>query len=101
MSNRESGVYRLTVEDVMKCAEDLQRVPKRSEEAQEVYDTLFNYFSQMILNNDFVKVVRCQDCKYRNKYFYCNRLLPWDEDVYVEDDFFCKYGKRRDTNECK
>lgn len=46
---------------------------------------------------DVVKVVRCKDCKHRNKYSDCNRLLPWDEDVYVEDGFYCKYGERKET----
>ena len=96
MSNRESDVHRLTVEDVMKCAEDLQRVPKWSEEAQEVYHTLFNYFSHMI--------VRCRDCVYFKggmcmkediRYGYV-----WGEDYATfepDEDFWCKFGERRET----
>lgn len=96
MSNGESGVHRLTVEDVKKFAEDLQRVPNWSEEAQEVYDTLFNYFSHMI--------VRCRDCIYGiengelcgRKVYLCSAMTNPNE---FYGDFYCKSGERRGTNE--
>lgn len=66
---------------------------------------------------DYVKVVRCNDCK------YCTEQGDWcqNENVrsmcftdglvehyfgygrahfYPDMDFFCKYGERKDTDEC-
>ena len=96
MSNRESGVHRLTAEDINKCVEDLQRVPKRSEEAQEVYDTLFNYF--------FFFFVRCKDCIHYSKRgrCLCEELPIYGDDATTfepDEDFWCKYGKRKENNE--
>ena len=107
MSNRESGVHRLTVEDIKKFSEDLQRVPKWSKESQEVFDTLFNYFSQMILNSDFVKVVRCKDCKHlieidKDNLYVCDRIdIGMDGEpsfLNLETDF-CSYGERKNNDE--
>ncbi len=87
--------HSLTVEDIKKCSEDLQRAPKRSEEAQEVYDTLFNYFSQMILNSDFVKVVRCKDCKHSAEYASVYLCFKSVGGVVKKADGFCDEGERR------
>lgn len=94
--NYEPVERKMTAEGVKKFAKDLQRVPERSEEAQKVYDDLFHYFSRMILNSDFVKVVKCKDCKHSLKH---------GENVYECDcfcamttpNFYCADGERRET----
>ena len=90
----ETEVFSITAEDVKKVAEDLQRGPERSEEAQEVYDSLFKYFSQMI--------VRCKDCIHYSKRgrCLCEELPICGDDATTfepDEDFWCKYGKRRET----
>jgi len=73
-------VHSLTAEDIKKFSENLW-VPNMSEETQGVYDTLFNYFSQMI--------VRCKDCKYRGKGLpYC---------AYFSETDFCSKGERKEV----
>jgi len=43
-------------------------------------------------DSDYVKVVRCKDCKYHRG--YCRHLeLPFCPD----DDFYCAYGERKET----
>ena len=92
----KTEVHSLTAEDIKKFSEDLQRVPKRSEEAQEVFDTLFNYFSQMI--------VRCKDCMYFKSGWCMKEDIRYgyvcgdDATTFEPDeDFWCKYGERREA----
>ena len=89
----------ITANDVVKFAENMKNSKPRSEEAQEVYDALFHYFSQMILNSDFVKIVRCKDCKHNiiNHGRYCT--FGDCLGCLVADDFYCKNGERKETNE--
>ena len=54
-----------------------------------------------LINNGFVPIVRCKDCKYRDK---CHRevaLKEYDEDfdanyVSFQKLTFCSYGKRKE-----
>ncbi len=94
----KTEIHPMTADDVVKFAENMKNSRPRSEEAQEVYDTLFNYFSHMI--------VRCRDCMYFKggmcmkediRYGYV-----WGEDYATfepDEDFWCKYGERRKINE--
>ena len=44
---------------------------------------------------DAVEVVRCKDCKHRDKYD-CNKLTFGDIKCCVPDDWFCADGERRE-----
>lgn len=89
----------MTAEDVNEFSEKLQR--KMSEEAQEVYDAVFNHFSQMILNNDFVKATRCRDCIYGiengewcgQKVYLCSCMTNPNE---FYGDFYCAFGEMKE-----
>ena len=41
---------------------------------------------------DAVPVVRCGECKYREKNHYC---VKWGQPYLCKDDCFCPYGERR------
>lgn len=41
---------------------------------------------------DAVPVVRCGECKYREKNHYC---VKWGQPYLCKDDCFCSYGERR------
>ena len=48
---------------------------------------------------DVVEVCRCRDCKwtdnvFKNKVIWCDHDERW-----VEEDNFCKYGSRRESND--
>ena len=45
---------------------------------------------------DAVEVVRCKDCKHREK-FWTQMVCPYYEDRDVDDDHFCAYGERKDN----
>lgn len=53
---------------------------------------------------DAVEVVRCKDCKYSHMTYdgcckYCDEL-EWDgEALYLEGDFYCAFGERREDGE--
>lgn len=58
------------------------------------------------LTADYVQVVRCKDCKHFKRdipcvggtYNGCDQLEGRDGcEPYVEEDFFCAYGERKDT----
>lgn len=55
---------------------------------------------------DAVEVVRCRDCKYghrltdANGYNYRTCNYPWGHGMMVEEYGFCKWGERRESNEC-
>ena len=44
---------------------------------------------------DAVEVVRCKDCGHRTENGMCPMISGCPDLVGVDDDFFCKYGKRR------
>lgn len=46
------------------------------------------------MRGDYVKVVRCKDCKHRNEY-ECNKLSHSGTKVGVTDDWFCADGERK------
>ena len=50
---------------------------------------------------DAVPVVRCKDCKhakmtYRGECKYCNMWDTDDDVLYLEGDFYCAFGERRE-----
>lgn len=53
-------------------------------------------------HNDYVKVIRCKDCKHYNvKYYYC-KLLSEEPDAYssghtvtMDETDFCSYGESK------
>lgn len=50
---------------------------------------------------DMVEVVRCKDCKHAHMTYggECKYCDMWEEDgeaLYLEGDFFCAYGERRE-----
>lgn len=50
---------------------------------------------------DFVEVVRCRKCANRNKFKCPNRHfsdISGEAEDYTEDNDFCSYGERSDTN---
>ena len=51
-------------------------------------------------NKDYVKVVRCEDCKWA-EWDAPNESLACYEPHYklVDPDFFCKYGKKKEKKE--
>ena len=55
-------------------------------------------------NRNFVEVVRCKDCKHREKSKWCDGYRcgnPYDgmaSGVELKDDDFCSYGERRTDN---
>ena len=58
--------------------------------------------ADLLIENDFLPVVRCKDCKYykpqkksahwENRANYCNRVVT----IKVQPDDFCSYGERKD-----
>ena len=55
---------------------------------------------------DAVEVVRCKDCKHSHMTYdgSCKYCDMWDEDgeaLYLEGDFFCAYGVRREDGEVR
>lgn len=53
---------------------------------------------------DAVEVVRCRDCRYSHMTFSgsCKYCDNWNEDgeaLYLDGDFFCAYGERREDGE--
>ena len=50
---------------------------------------------------DAVEVVRCKDCKYAHMTYggeckYCDMWKEDGEALYLDGDFFCAYGERRE-----
>ena len=53
---------------------------------------------------DAVEVVRCKDCKHSHMTYdgSCKYCDLWDEDgeaLYLEGDFYCAWGERREDGE--
>ena len=45
--------------------------------------------AELLIENDFLPVVRCKDCKHRHSDSWC-------EYVDYDDNFYCARGKRKD-----
>ena len=50
----------------------------------------------ILVPKDYVQVVRCKNCKRRNKYMICP---VWGQKL--SDYDYCSYGERRDESEVK
>ena len=68
--------------------------------ACDIGDTIDYFLDEDISQTvDAVPVVRCKDCKFKQKSFvfdrqwWCNRL-----EKHCDDDWFCADGERRDTD---
>lgn len=60
--------------------------------------------AQYEATKDAVEVVRCKDCKYAHMTYggECKYCDMWEEDgeaLYLDEDFFCAYGERREGGE--
>jgi len=66
---------------------DKERYVRVRENADILSDALSEYQSA-----DMVEVVRCKDCKHREKNHYC---LIWGQPYLCNDECFCSYGESR------
>lgn len=57
------------------------------------YETTTFGTAAMMLEQDSVEVIRCKDCKHRNRY-YCYH--PEQMYLAVDIDYYCARGERRD-----
>lgn len=55
-------------------------------------------WAELILSGKLVEVVRCKDCKHSGSFKY-GRFCE-DIEQYVDDDFFCADGERKDNGNC-
>lgn len=69
--------------------EEMEKVIKDNGLSEIVYD----YFT----DSDFVKVIRCKDCKYysTDNMGYCNK--PNSGLMFAEENDFCSYGERKES----
>lgn len=68
----------------------------------------FDYVADILIDDaptiDAVPVVRCKDCKHAHMTYggECKYCDMWEEDgeaLYLDGDFFCAYGERREDGE--
>ena len=69
------------------------------DEAKKIFDEIID----LQPTADVVKVVRCKDCKYAHMTMdgeckYCDIWFP-DEKEYMDGDYYCASGERRDDAE--
>ena len=65
------------------------------------YNCIINKCIEDAPTIDAVPVVRCKDCKYAHMTYggECKYCDMWEEDgeaLYLDGDFFCAYGERRE-----
>ncbi len=90
------------------CRNNIERLPSVKEQGQVVVnmtldeDALKRIAVKIIEENDFVKVVRCKDCKHQEKFLFDDsKLVCWvhDTDIVVSPTDFCSYGENADEQE--
>lgn len=71
---------------------------------RQAFEKGFKIGIKKVPSADAVEVVRCKDCKYSHMTYdgLCKYCDEWDEDgeaLYLEGDFYCAWGERREDGE--
>ena len=53
--------------------------------------SMLNFENERPVDCPIKEIVTCKECKHRNRLYTCEKLL-----VVMEDDCFCRFGKRRE-----
>lgn len=105
LCNKEPESEQFSTEHIAKAVEKLNERPEQS-----VADDLKAYFTQMLQNADFVRVVRCKNCKYYKSYcekyksFCAYHITEYDKHngecsyngLEVTESFYCADGERKE-----
>lgn len=89
--------YEPVMSDLIKKSDAIKALYKYNFVSKNVIEREIN----AIPSADAVEVVRCKDCKHAHMTYggeckYCDK---WEEDgeaLYLDGDFFCAYGERRE-----
>ena len=59
----------------------------------EPYPYVYMAMSKALADAPSIDIVRCKDCKYRDKHHYCG---IWGQPYLCNDECFCSYGERKE-----
>jgi len=88
-----------------RSAEEIEQNPFDEEKVKAKKEVLYFAITKA-MEMPSVEVVRCKDCCYRNKWGECENTsvimrgkFDRDADYYVDPEFFCADGERKEQND--